>query len=525
MKRPLRHLALVLTLCAVGALSGCSKPKDRGASQGVGGVGRPLVTGAALDLRVTPDGQFATYLAQAEKPRLEGIPPQMVLGELNVAPTAGGASRKLGNGVTNVPGGYLFSPDSRWVLFLAGYNAANQSGELSAADLKAPEAEKVRLGGEVSYTLTSPDSKQVAFVDRAVLKVGPLPGGPFKEVAGEVSTAQFSPDSKTLYFKRRLTAAGGLYFVTLGKDDAPRKLADQVGDFAISPDSQNVAFAQRSDVVRSTYDLLFARMPDMKPTRLALGTGGFAFSGDGKWLARTEGSRPELLGDLFVGPAGGGPGEKVGVRVQDFSFSPDSAAIAYLELYDISARAGLLGVASAPVWKGKRVGERCPNYSWGADGRFVAFLSRFLKPLYSVDLMLYPLGDEAAFKVNTGVFGYGFGPKNAYLLFRTSCIRDGRACDLYKVDLAKPKDAPKKIIEGIFSFKTSEQGDRVLVSYARTKGEYYDTAVFNMKTSERKTLEQFIRLPAMFLDEQGSKVAYIVGEHERAGVYVADQVP
>jgi hypothetical protein len=515
-----------LALTGLVALGGCSKPKGgSGGGQAVGGMGKALVTGVAVDLRVTPDGKFAAFLLEAEKPRLEGIPPQMMLGELNVAPTGGGAPRKLGTGVTNVPGGYFLSADSRWALYLAGYNAASQSGELFAADLANPAGERQRLGGNVSYMLLSADSKQVAFVDQAVLKVGALPAGPFKDVAGEVSTAQFSPDGKTLYFKRRLTAAGGLYFVDLGKTDAPKKLADQVGDFAISPDSMNVAFAQRSEVVRSTYDLLFARQPDMKPTKLATGTGGFAFSPDGKWLARTEGSRPELIGDLFVGPASGGPGEKAGVRVQEFSFAPDSAAIAMLELYDISARAGLLTVARAPDWKGKRVGDRCPNFTWGADGKYVAFLSRFLKPDYSVDLMLYTLGDDAAVKVNRGVFGYGFGPKNAFLVFRSNCIREGRACDLLQLDLAKPKEPPKKLVEGIYSFKMAESGDRLLLSYARTQGELFDAAVYNLKTGERKTIEQGVRLPAMFLDDAGTKVAYIVLERSRAGVYVADPVP
>ena len=94
------------------------------------------------------------------------------------------------------------------------------------------------------------------------------------------------------------------------------------------------------------------------------------------------------------------------------SFSPDSKSLAYLELYDVSARAWLLGVVAVVDGKPKRIGDRCPNYSWGANGNELLFLSRFLKPIYSVDLMLFRMGEEQATKVNPGVFGYGFTAGN-----------------------------------------------------------------------------------------------------------------
>ncbi len=502
-RAPSLVLGLFASVCALGLTSACKGKSTSGgapAAHGVGGMGTPVASVKAVDLRVTPDGKFAAYLVDAEKPRLEGIPPQMVVGELHVAPTEGaGGPRKVGNGVTNVPGGYLFSPDSRWVLFLVGYNAADQSGELQALELTDPAAKPKKLGSRVSYMLSSPDSSTVAFVDAGVLKVGPIGGASFKDVAGEVSTAEFSPDSKTLFFKRKVSAAGGLFLVALeaGAESVPRKLADQVGDYVISGDSKRVAFATRSEVARSTYDLWLASAPEFKVNKVAGGTAVFAFSPDSKWFARTEDGKPELIGNLVVGPASGGAGRKVGEQVQEFRFAPDSTAIAYLELYDISARAGLAGVVSLPDGKPKRVGDRCPNFTWGADGRYLAFLSRFIKPSYSVDLMLYQVGEEAAVKVNPGVFGYGFGPQNEYLLYRSNCIRDGRACDLYQLDLAKLKEPAKKIIEGIYSFKPAESGGRIMVSYARTQGELFDTAVFNSKTGERKTLDQFTALPAL----------------------------
>ena len=48
----------------------------------VGGLGKQVAQGDGIDLRVTPDGKFATYLLDAQKPRLDGIPPVMRLGAL-----------------------------------------------------------------------------------------------------------------------------------------------------------------------------------------------------------------------------------------------------------------------------------------------------------------------------------------------------------------------------------------------------------------------------------------------------------
>ena len=66
----------------------------------------------------------------------------------------------------------------------------------------------------------------------------------------------------------------------------------------------------------------------------------------------------------------------------------------------------------------------------------------------------------------------------------------------------------------------------MLVTYARAQtGDFYDVAVFNLKSGERKTLDQFIKLPALFLAKDGTKVTYLIAEQGKSGVYVADKVP
>jgi len=499
-----------------GAAASVTAP-NRGAPDA--GQGLLLAAGRAADLRVTPDGRHASFLLNGQKPRLDGIPPQMLLGQLHVVPVEGGDPRKLGEGVTNVPGGLLFTPDSKHVLFLTGYNPASQSGALTVASLEDAKQEPTVLGSAVSYMLPSPDGSQLAFVDAGRLKLGPLPTGPFTDVAAEVSTAQFTPDGKTLLIKRRLTAAGGLAAVSVDKpEEAPRKLADQVGDYTVSPEGQRVVFQVRSESVRGLYDLYLAELPALKPKRLAVASSAFAFSPDGKWLGRTENGKPDVPGDLYVGPATGGAGRKLGDRVEKFAFAPDSQAVGFLEKYDSTAGAGLMAVASLPDGAPKQVGGRVPNFLWGEDGRYVAFLSRFLKPEYSVDLMLYPLGAEKAEKVHKGVFGYGFMPGNTQVVFRSNCIRNGRSCDFKALGLPRNGE-PQTWMQGIFSYKLSSDGQRVLATYARMDSDTYDVAVYDVKTQARRTLDQGVQVPVSFAGKDDSRALYIISQGPKAGVY------
>jgi hypothetical protein len=522
-------MALALVGCKDGSGKGSGSKGSARAEAAVGGVGTMLAEGPAEDLRVSGDGQFATYLRKTHKPIVEGIPPQMRLGELYVVPVTGGVPRKLGDGVTNYPGGQLFTPDSKHVLYLTGYNVANQSGALHVLALREPTAEPQKLGGTVTYFLPSPDGSKLAFVDGGVLKLGPLPAGPFRQVAGEVSTAGFSPDGATLFFKRKLTAAGGLLAVPVeapqGKAAEPLKLADQVGDYVVSPDSKHVAYQVRTNPVQGAYDLYVADLPELKGRKVASGTTAFTFSPDSKWLARNDGLNPEVPGDLYVGPASGEPGRKLGEKVKDMAFSPDSKALGFLSKYDETASAGLMSVVVLPDGTPKEVAGRVPNFTWSKDGKYVAFPKRFLKPIYSVDLMLYQVGAEKAEKAHPGVFGYGFTPGNPTLVFRTACVRDGRACDFKALPLPPPEQAqPQTWLQGIYSYKVSEDGNRVLATLARMDSDTFDVAVYDVKTQARKTLDQGAQLPAYFAGPNDSLAVYVLkGAHP--GVYVAPAQP
>src|SRR5262249_61600745 len=92
------------------------------------------------------------------------------------------------------------------------------------------------------------------------------------------------------------------------------------------------------------YDLFLASLgPEKVPAkRLAARSGFFAFSPDGSWLGWVQNLNQENAGDLYAGPVSSRAGRKIGTKVVDFSFAPDSTAVAYLDSYTDAARAGIL---------------------------------------------------------------------------------------------------------------------------------------------------------------------------------------
>jgi dipeptidyl aminopeptidase/acylaminoacyl peptidase len=520
----------VALCCGALTLAACKNEASGsgGQSGGLQGLGTRVFAGEAIELRVSPDGQWTSFLQHAQKPRMDGIPDLMVLGELTVVPTTGGSARIVGEGVTNIPGGWLFSPDSKHLLYITGYQPVGQSGALSVLPLSGGDPKKI--GEAVTYMLISPDSRALAFVDKGVLKLGPLPSGPFREVSGEVSNVRFSPKGDVLAFKRKLVAAGGLFLVDVANEKAsPKKLVEQVADFDFSPDGATLAFNARSPQSADRFELAVAQVSSGKVTRIAEHGWGFVFSPDSKWLARIEESPTKMPGRLVVGPSAGGAGRKLGEKVFVFEFSPDSSAIAFLDRFDFNAGntmrargAGVITVATLPDGAPKQVSGHVPNFSWSQDSKSIAFLERFFKPVYTVDLMHFSLGQDKPVKVYPGVFGYGFTREHG-LLFRTNCIREARACDLYQANLADLKVPPKKWLEGIYNFKTCGSEERMLITYAQMKADAYDVAVYNTKTGKHQTVDRNVAVPALCTKENAPDLAYIVKDLKRLGVYVASQ--
>ncbi len=497
----------------------------------VAGLGERRLEGTAIDLRTTADGKVATALVDSVKPRLDGIPAPMRLGELWAVPTAPGAAPvKLGNGVTNLAGGQLLTADSRFALYLVGYNAAQQTGELFASDLVDLKKEPYRLGAGVSYFVPSDDSRQVAFVEEGVLRLGPLPAGPYRSVAGEVASAEFSHDGKLLLFRRRVAAAGGLFVVaTADEKAAPRKLTDLVGDFEVTEDGAHVAWLARTSLAAATFELFTADLATLKPRKLGDLALRLHLSPDGKWLAWIRGETPTQPGELWLVPRDGGEAKKLGEKVRDFVFSSDSSRLAFRQNYREVQLVGeqlehvgelkLLTLASGEAVSLQKI---CSNYVFSPDGKALAWTSTTFKPAYTRHLHLLREGAQDAVTLKEWLYEYAFSPDGRGLYFRADCTREGRSCLLYVADVKKAEVPVSQVADAVFNFRFSQDGKRLLYSYAQTQNDMYDVSVVDLATKARKAIEQDIRQPAFFLDPAGQRLAYIVGAKSRPGVYVAE---
>jgi hypothetical protein len=527
--------------CAATALlvapAACER-SNRAAEKLVGGLGKRLVSGPAANLRLSRDGAWATFLKNPVRPSLEGVNPDSVnpkaaVGELVSVSLASGAARSVARTVTNRPGAALFSPDGKWLLCITDFDLASGAGTLITLRLDDPGEPEAR-GKAVSFVTVSSDGRFLAFIDAGVLKLAPLErGSSARTVVGEVSTARFALGGRQLVALRRAAAGGALLVAETAAPGAPRKLGEKVTDYELSPDGVRVAFTQASPVAHDVWDLWVSPLARGKPVKVAAGVGAYAFSPDGRWLGRIEGKRTSLstvvVGPLLVGPASGGDPRPVGTRVGRFGFAPDGTALWALDLYNESHDRGTLLHVDLPQFTIHTLNERAHTGEWGKDGRFLAFNVEVIQPLPSMDLYLYLRGEEKASRVKEGVYGFGIASGDV-LLFRSDCQRQSqreqpRSCWLNELDLARPHDPPKQILEGIYSFKASENGERILISYARLEPDAYDTAVFNRRTGERKTLDTFTVLPALFADPEGKRVVYLVSDRDRSGLYVCDQGP
>jgi hypothetical protein len=534
MKKPWPLAAAMAAL----VLAGCQKSAPDASAPLVGGLGRRLVAGAAGDLHVSKDGAWATFLKNPTRPSLDGINPDSVnpkstVGELVAVALGTGESRSLAKSVPNRAGASFFSPDGRWLLFLQDYDLATGTGTLMSARLDASGEPEAR-GRAVTFATVSPDSRFLAFIDGGILKVAPLePGSAARTVVADVSTAKFALGGTRLLVLRRASAGGALLEVRSAEAAAPSKLAERVSDYELSADGRHVAFTQASAGARDVWDLYVSALDGSPPVKAASGVGLYGFSPDGRWLGRIEGKRNALgrvvVGALLVGPASGADAKAVGNKVGRFGFAPDGTALWALDLYNEQHDRGTLLVVDLPERRVRTLNERAHTGEWGKDGRFLAFNVEMIQPLPSMDLYLYVRGEEQAFRVKEGVYGFGISPGEV-LLFRSECVRQSqrdqpRACWLNALDLARPHEAPKQILEGIYSFKGSESGERILVSYARIESDTYDVAVYNRSTGERKTLDTFALLPALFTDASGKRVVYLVSDKDRSGLYLSDRGP
>ncbi len=539
--------------CVVLALAGCKQPlnsagepkgviarvKKEQRAERVPVLGERRVEGPVTELRASPDGEVLTVLRDAVKPPISGVPPPMRLGALWAVSASGGAAQKLGNGVTNMPGGWLHTGDSRWILFNAGWDPQQQVGELYVQDARQLGAERQRISARASYFVPSDDGTQVAFIEGGVLHAGKLPGGPFPQLAGEVSTAEFSADGRYLYFKRKFSSAGGLYQLDL-KDERPqpRRLIDQVTEYTVLRSGKYVVALARETPVDRVFQLHLFEVATLKARKLAEDAHRFRASRDGRFLAWRDNDPGPEKGALYLMALPDGAPRKLGAKVSDFDFSPDGARFAWrdnfielslggsespLDDHKLVERVGDLHVLEMPDGEPKRLARQSPNYLFAPNSAALAYTARIDRPEVTRRLFLYPAGATEPIALKDWLYEYTFPATGEFLYFRSDCLRDGRACDLLSMP-AKPAtgELPKKELEGTFGVRFSPDGKRALVASAHITDMTHDISVRDLAKGTQVMIDQYVEWPGLLLGPEGAKVAYLVNEKNRPGLYVAN---
>jgi hypothetical protein len=489
------------------------------------GLGRPVATGLARGLKPSPDGNWLAYLHDCERSRDKKVPEDVFGCDLSIVAAQGGAPRKVARGVTSLDVGFMWSPDGSGVAVLEGYDYATHAGTLVWAPR---EGEPRKLGEKVPFYAFDAGGT-LGFVSAGQLKLA-VKGGEPVVVAGatDVATFEFAPGGQNLLLARRRAMAGGqLLLVSIAPGaGAPQRIADMVAEYAFSPDGRGIAFsARQGQSHQQTLRLHLAAVTHGSagtPKSLGDEVQSFSFGRSGGSIAFLASmSRDRTMGELHV--AAGGPARKWAEKVGDYRWATAAPKIAWLEQFNSQTRSGTL-MAAAVGGKPVKLGKHVSAFALAADGNAVAFLEHVTGGTFSVDLRL-AAGDAEPVTVAKGVFGFDFTPDGKHLFYRTNCVRNAEACDLFKV--AVPPVAgkePEKLAEQIKSFEFAEPtGSRALITWSRRDMMALDVAILE---GQRTISVDNFALPgsASFLGPAKDRLGYVVVHRKRPGVYVA-QLP
>jgi hypothetical protein len=512
-RRNLDALALSLAALAL-ASAACARAPERPA-----GIGRRVADRAAQGLSPSPDGAWLAFLDRCARPPGPLVPLGVVACDLEVVPATGGAAERVAEGVTSLPGGFAWSPDGKALAALSGYDHAEARG---AAVLWRPGGGARRLAGAVGFYAFTPDGA-LGFVSQGQLFLAR--GEEVAPVAGATGVATFEASPRPggagpdLLVRRQSGAGGELLFVK-GAAVRGRASAAPTGDYAFSAPGDRVAFTARN---RDGWDLLVGAAGEGRAERVGSRVQSFAFSRDGSALAFLSDLAPGRPGDLWAVPPGA-PAVRLGERVGEFRWASGALRLAWLQDFEARVRSGALAVGG-PGMKPAVLGQNVTAYEISPDGTRVAFLEHVTAGGYSVDLKVAPVAEGArAATVARGVFGFDYAPGGGTLYYRAGCVRNAEACDLFAVPAEglPAGKAARRIADGVKSFEFDRRNpDRLLLTWARKDSVTLDLAVWE---GGKLTAVDQAALPgsATFLPPDSRRVAYVVADPRRAGVYVAE---
>jgi hypothetical protein len=512
--------AAALAAFAVAACQQRAAPKPKG-------MGRALVQTAARSLSLTPDASTILFLADINPPPEKDAPEGVLQGILTAVGTQGGEPRPLGGGVTTLEDGYRISPDGRFVAYLAGFRFKDQSGALYLAPIPSGEAQLIAQGA--TFYKFSPDGARLGYVAGGEMHLRSLADGADRKVASPAATFEFSRGARRMLVRRPAASGSELLLFDPPTEPEGHKLAQDVGDYDFSPDGERIAFTSRAGGPPRPY-ALFLSAAGKAPARVgAEGVSSFVFSPDSRWLSFLDGMGPKkTFGDLELVPAAGGPVVKLGQDVVEHRWAPDSKWVALRESHENKAGRvwSTFKVAAVPSGKVRfkvdGAAKSFLNFAFSSDAGSLAYL-RVTKD----DLALWLLSlakKEPPREVEKWVYSYQFAPGDRELWYRSHCTAEGRRCDLMSQSVKDPAQKPAKLAEGVLGFKVAAGGERVLLTFPRfDTRQAADLGYLDLKTRKVvRGVDQYALPGALFADPAGRRIAYLVGERKREGVYVVD---
>jgi len=491
-------------------------------------LGEKLVAGQLSELRLLPGETHLRFLMDAKKPQPQETASSLRLGKLYLLHLKTRKLTRLGEQVSSLASTQHATDDGKYLLFLDAFNPSTKTGRLHCTNVEAATVGKA-LGEEVNFFISSAQTAQLAFVDGGVLKVGPLPQGPFLAIADKVAHAEFSKDGSMLAFKKRFEANEELWVADLkGTGKTPRLVKAHSGEYRLSKDGKKLFFTARKMPEDKALHLFVADLHEgAVPKVLSQEMFRFALSPDERWVAYLETKTPERPGTLWVRLAtGAGEAKMLGERIREFEFASNSGALAWRE-----ALQGEEGTLSLVMLQGeltpRRLTSRTRHWQWNAQGNALAYTATVPTPdtSVSVDLFFFRLGDKAPTKVHAWVYEYAFSVDGESLFFEANCIREGISCTLWSIKLQEAEGGAKtKLAEGVLSFRPSEDGRHVYWLHRTPLPPVYTqlwaTEIANPLPQK---LAHHVHLPPPLpMDKTGRRFLYLSNQPQEEGLYLTE---
>jgi hypothetical protein len=524
-----RTRAAAVALAALALSAGACRSREQNAAPS--GLGARLHGGAFRGLAPSPDGANLAFLDGCEEIRnAQFLPPRTARCDLRIVPAAGGPAVRVAAGVTTLPQGVSWRPDGKALVAMADYDHVAASATLVLWEGGAARtlADGVTFHGFGKHG-------ELGFVAGGRLSVMLPDDAAPRAVAGAERVASFDiaplalaacrdggAPRVRLVARRAANAGGELLSAGCALDRAEPLERGQVGDYGFARSGEGLLYTvQRKD------GAVLRLVPTARGAAVELGTGvrTFAFGPDGRTVAFVGDVVPGKQGNLHVG----GFGRKDAVLARDvgeFRWAAAAPRLAWLERYDPRVRAGTLG-AGGPDLAPRPIATNVSDIELSPDGAHVAFLQHTTRGGYSVDLGLAhldPASASTAAPVAAGAFGFAFSPDGRWLYYRTRCVRNAEACDLERIPAAglAPGGKPERIAEGVKSFEFDPRDPgRLLLGWQRADLVALDIGVWEQGKLSRVDTAV---LPgsASFLGPDSRRLAYVVVQPKREGLYVAE---